>query len=320
MSSTIETAVPDPELLPDEDHTLVPIEKLIHGEHNPRRVPPKKRLRQSISGSGINRPLIVRPDPTEDVYHIIDGWQRYQAATDCGWELLPVKICETLLEAFEETNMASMGRREWTIYDRAQFCRSLYEELKTDEDSKMAVARRVGSQLDRDPNAVRRYVNVLSLPDVIHPLLSNGPDGTDKQWTVLKNYNPDVRQYSGLWWEVANVLATRQSEVSQDRLIAIAAHAVAFDDHTDAKEFIKTAVADDQRPLDMIRREVLTGNNHDQYLIIPRVAVRLSPEEKQAMMDHCHQNRISLSDIVTEAITSLADGVTEDDTESNASG
>ena len=311
MSSTIETAVPDPELLPDEDHTLVPIEKLIHGEHNPRRVPPKKRLRQSISGSGINRPLIVRPDPTEDVYHIIDGWQRYQAATDCGWELLPVKICETLLEAFEETNMASMGRREWTIYDRAQFCRSLYEELKTDEDSKMAVARRVGSQLNRNPNVVRQYVNVLSLPEVIHPLLSNGPEGTDKQWAVLKNFNPDVRQYSGLWWQVADILATRQSEVSEDRLTAIAAHAVAFKDQTDAKEFIKTAVADDHRPLDMIRREVLTGYNHDQYLIVPRVAVKLSPEKKQAMMDYCHQNRISLSEVVTEEIESLAKKATD---------
>ncbi len=312
MDAASKMSAPDPDMLPDEDHTLLPVEKLVHGEHNPRRVPPKQRLRQSISGSGINRPLIVRPDPTEDVFHIIDGWQRYQAATDCGWEVLPVKICETLLEAFEETNLASMGRREWTIYDRAQFCQSLYDELKTDEQTKMAIARRVGAQLDRDPSVVRRYVNVLSLPDVIHPLLSNGPEGTDKQWAVLKNYNPDVRQYSGLWWEVADVLATRQSEVSQDRLIAIAAHAVGFTNQTDAKEFIKTAVADDHRSLDMIRREVLTGENHNQYLIVPRVAVRLSPEKKQAMMDYCHQNRISLSEVVSKEIESLAKQASND--------
>jgi ParB/RepB/Spo0J family partition protein len=312
MAQTTETAVPDPELLPDEDHTLVPVEKLVHGEHNPRRVQPKRRLKQSIKGSGINRPLIVRPDPTEDIYHIIDGWQRYQAATDCGWEVLPVKICETLLEAFEETNMASMGRREWTIYDRAQFCWSLYEEMKTDEDSKMAVARKVGNRLDRDPNAIRRYVNVLSLPDVIHPLLNNGPEGTEKQWAMLKNHNSDVRQYSRLRWEVADILATRQSDVSEDRLIAIAARAVAFKDPTDAKEFIKTAVAEEHRRLDMIRREVLTGGDHEKYLIIPRKAVRLPVEEKRAMMDHCHQNRISLSEVVTEAIESLAKQARDD--------
>jgi len=308
MAQTTNTAAPDPDLLPDEDHTLLPVEKLVHGEHNPRRVPPKQRLRQSISGSGINRPLIVRPDPTEDIYHIIDGWQRYQAATDCGWEVLPVKVCGTLLEAFEETNLASMGKREWTIYDRAQFCRSLYDELKTEEDSKMAVARRVGSQLDRDPNAVRRYVNVLSLPEVMHPLLTNGPEGTSQQWAVLKNYNQNVRQYSGLWWGVADVLATRQSEVSsKDRLIAIAANAVEFSNPDDAKEFIKEAAAVDNRPLDMIRREVRSGSNHDQYLIVPRVAVKLSPEKKQAVMDYCHQNRVPLSEVVTEKIETLAD-------------
>src|SRR6056297_2470471 len=175
MAQTTETAVPDPELLPDEDHTLVPVEKLLHGQYNPRRVQPKRRLKQSIKGSGINRPLIVRPDPTEDVYHIIDGWQRYQAATDCGWEVLPVKICDTLLEAFAETNLASIGKREWTIYDRAQFCRSLFDELKTEDDGKMEIARQVGERLDRNANAVRRYVNVLSLPGEIHPLLTNGP-------------------------------------------------------------------------------------------------------------------------------------------------
>ncbi len=303
MAQTTNTVAPDPDLLPDEDHTLLPVDKLVHGEHNPRRVPPKQRLRQSISGSGINRPLIVRPDPTEDVYHIIDGWQRYQAATDCGWEVLPVKVCETLLEAFEETNLTSMGKREWTIYDRAQFCRSLFDELKTDEESKMATARRVGDRLDRDPNAVRRYINVLSLPEVIHPLLTNGPEGTSKQWAVLKNYNEDVRQYNGLWWGVADILATRQSEISsKDRLIAIAANAVEFSNPDDAKEFIKEAATDDNRSLDMIRREVRTGSNHDQYLIVPRVAVKLSPEKKQAMMDYCHQNRITLSEVVTEKI------------------
>jgi len=313
MSQSLEATAPDPALLPDGEYTLVHISNLVHGEHNPRRVQPKDGLRRSVEGSGINYPLIVRPDPTEDIYHIIDGWQRYQAAADCGWEVLPVKICNTLMEAFEETNLASIGKREWTIYDRARFCRSLFDELKTEDDSKTAIARQVGERLDRNPNAVRQYVNVLSLPGEIHPLLTNGPEGTSKQWDVLKNYNEDVRQYNGLWWQVADVLATRQSEVSsKDRLIAIAANAVEFSNPDDAKEFIKKAAADDNRPLDMIRREVRTGSNHDQYLIVPRVPVKLSAEKKQAIMDHCHQNRISLSEVVTKEIESLANEISDD--------
>ena len=102
-------------------------------------------------------------------------------------------------------------------------------------------------------------------------------------------------------------MATRQSEVSsEDRLIAIAANAVEFSNPGDAKEFIKEAAADDNRPLDMVRREVRSGSNHDQYLIVPRVAVKLPPEKKQAVMDHCHQNRVPLSEVVTEKIESLA--------------
>ena len=84
MSQSLESEEPDPALLPDEEHTLVHISKLEHGEYNPRRVRPKESLKGSVSNSGINRPLIVRPDSEEDLYHVTDGWQRYQAALNAG--------------------------------------------------------------------------------------------------------------------------------------------------------------------------------------------------------------------------------------------
>jgi len=48
------------------------------------------------------------------------------------------------------------------------------------------------------------------------------------------------------------------------------------------------------------------------------VSVKLSTKEKRAIMDHCHEERKPLSEIVSESITSLADEVTEDDTDSDA--
>ena len=315
MSQSAETATPDPSLLPDEDHSLVHISKLVHGTHNPRRVQPKETLKQSVAGSGINRPLIVRPDPDEDVYHITDGWQRYQAAVNAGWEVLPVKICETTLEALDQTKLDSAGRREWSPYDWAQFCRSMADEIQTSGDSKMDIARRVADAVDLTPNTVRRYLNVLSLPQVIHPLLSVGPAGTTQQWARLQEYNNDVRQYSGLRLQVADRLATVQSSVSEDRLIAIAAIAVEFPDPDVAIEFIEAAAEDESNRLDMIRRRVLVGSDHNRYLIVPRVAVELPSTQKQALMEYCHEQRRSLSAIITEEITALASEVVESDTE-----
>lgn len=311
MSQSIESTTPDPSSLPDEDHTLVHVSKLVHGEHNPRRVQPKPTLKQSVKGSGINRPLIVRPDPDEDVYHITDGWQRYQAAIDAGWEQLPVRICDTTLEALDQTKLDSAGRREWSPYDWAQFCRSMAQEIQTEDDSKMEIVRRVAEAVDLTPNTVRRYLNVLSLPQIIHPLLTVGPDGSSAEWAQLQSYNEDVRQYSGLRLRVADRLATLQSSVtSDDRLIAIAAKAVEFTEPEDAIEFIELAVDDSEQRLDMIRREVLVGSDHSQHIIVPRVAVKLTTEQKQALMDYCHQQRCPLSDIVAEEITTLAEEAT----------
>src|SRR6056297_1613749 len=136
MSQAPSNPATNHELLPDTYDELLPVGQLIHGEHNPRRVRPSETLKQSIAGFGINKPLIVRPDPNEnDVYHITDGWQRYQAAVSCGWEHLPVRIYEDTLDALEATEMESIVR-EWSTYEWAQYCRSLAEEIGNDTGSK----------------------------------------------------------------------------------------------------------------------------------------------------------------------------------------
>lgn len=117
MSTSEQTDV-DESLLPDNYDELVSIERLVHGQHNPRQVRPKDELQRSIETNGINRPLVVRPDETQGVYHITDGWQRYQAATECGWEVLPVKVYETPLAALEATETESIVR-EWSTYEWA---------------------------------------------------------------------------------------------------------------------------------------------------------------------------------------------------------
>ncbi|MGB9933917.1 ParB/RepB/Spo0J family partition protein [Haloarcula amylolytica] len=295
--------------LPSEYDKLVAVDSLVHGTHNPRRVTPSEELRASIAETGLSNPLIVRPDATDEVYHITDGWQRYQAATACGWEQLPVQIYETALDALAATETASIVR-EWSTYEWAQYCQSVASELEA--ESTQELAELVADRTVKAPRTVRRYFNVLSLPAEIHPLLIDGPTGTSQQWTALKHHNSKIRRFDGLRWTVAGYLARRQAAISKDRVVGIAAMAVEFDHSDDAMEFVDRAVEATDTPLATVREGILFGQQHPRYLEVPRVAVALDREEKQAVMEYCHQNRRSLTDVVTETIRSLATDVVEE--------
>lgn len=299
----------DPSQLPDTYDELMSAEKLVHGDHNPRRLRPTATLKESVAQDGLDRPLIVHPDDADDIYHITDGWQRYQAAIDCGWEQLPVKVYETTLDALQATETVSIVR-EWSKYEWASYCKSLAEQF--DADSRQALIEHVASQTIRSPQTVRRYLDVMSLPVEIHPLLKDGPEGSQRDWATLRNFNDDVRQYSGLWWTVAAQIARGQSLVPRSRIVEIAAQVVEFELADDAMEFVELALEEPRTDLSKIRRQVLLGSHHNQYLLVPRVPVRLQEDQREAILEYCHRNRISLSEVVTKKIKRLADDLAKD--------
>jgi ParB/RepB/Spo0J family partition protein len=314
MQDTLEESAEadiETELLPAEYDRLISADLLVHGEHNPRRVRPSSTLRRSIERRGLNRPLIVRPDPDSGYYHITDGWQRYQAATDCGWESLPVRIFDSPLDALEATEVESIVR-EWSTYEWAQYCRSLATEIEA--GSRQQRVEQIAELTDkaRSPYTIRKYLDVLELPDDVHPLLVDGPVGDTQSWQALRNHNPDVRQYGGLSWQVAAQLSRAQPELSHERVLGIAAWAVTFDTKSDAQEFVATAAEQSQRPLGSIRKEVLFGQQHTRYLEVPRTHIRLTRDEKQAIMDYCAENKQSLTDIVAGEIQSLVDEISSE--------
>lgn len=294
----------DESKLPSEYDELVSVEKLVHGQHNPRQVRPKDELQRSIETSGINRPLIVRPDDEDEVLHVTDGWQRYQAATECGWEVLPVKIYETPLEALEATETESIVR-EWSTYEWAVYCESVAAEL--DGDSVHELAEKVADRTVKSLRTVQRYLEVLSLPHEVHLLLNDGPTGTEQEWMALRNHNPDVRRYDGLPWTVAAQLARQQSKLDRDRIVGIAVTAVTFDHSDDAEEFIELAADEQDQPLETVRKQVVFGQTHRRYLQVPQVAVRMREEKKEAVMDYCRARRKPLSAVVKEAVEQMAE-------------
>lgn len=302
--ATTKQADIDESQLPSEYDELVSVEKLTHGRHNPRQVRPKDELQRSIETNGINRALIVRPDDEDEVFHITDGWQRYQAATECGWEVLPVKIYETPLEALEATETESIVR-EWSTYEWAVYCESVAAEL--DGDSTHELVEKVADRTVKSARTVRRYLDVLSLPREVHLLLNDGPAGTEQEWMALKNHNPDVRQYDGLPWTVAARLAERQSELDRHRVVGIAVIAVTFDHSDEAKKFIELAADEQDRPLETIRKQIVFGQTHRRYLRVPQVAVPMREDKKEAVMDYCRVRRKPLSEVVKETVERIAE-------------
>jgi ParB/RepB/Spo0J family partition protein len=301
------SATPTPGELPDNYDRLVSVDKLVHGEHNPRRVRPRDELRSSIATHGINRPLIVRPSPDEDSddYHVTDGWQRYQAAMELGWEELPVLVFDTALDALTATEMESIVR-EWSTYQWACYCRSLALELEA--DSRQQLLEAVAERSSRAAETVRRYLDVLALPEEIHPLLTDGPEGSQQDWAALKNHNPNIRRFGNLWWTVAARLARQSGGLSRDRIVGIAANAVRFSSADDAAEFIEQAAEHPSVPLESLVKQVRHGPNYSQYLVLPRTAVRVSEEEKSAVMEYCAEVQRPLSEILAEQVRELVEG------------
>ncbi len=281
--------------LPDIYDDTLPVDQLIHGEHNPRRVSPTPELRESIQRDGLQRPLIVRPDPNQEVYHITDGWQRYQAATDLGWEELPVRVYDSPLAALEATESESIVR-EWSSYEWAQYCQAVASELEA--DSQHELSQGVARRTVKSPQTVRRYLHALALPEVVHPLLQNGPEGTERQWLALANYNDDVRRYAGFSWNVGARLGRHVTDLPEARVLGIAAQAVEYSTTEQALHFVQTAIENQETPLSTIHQQVTWDSKHNKYLELPRVTMEVEPQQKQALMEHCASECQPLAELV----------------------
>ena len=141
-------------------------------------------LRRLIARTGLQRPLIVRPDGDSERYQVTGGWQRYQAATDLGWEQSPVRLYEGTIPVLKATEGASIVR-EWSTLQWIKYCQSVVRKLRATDsaadrlETHGQVASAVADRTVRCGQTVRRYLAALSLPDVVHPLFGDGPDGTD---------------------------------------------------------------------------------------------------------------------------------------------
>lgn len=312
-SETGATQEPSPGLLPDGYDRLVPAGQLARGPNNPRQEQPSDALQRSVASDGLIAPLIVWEDTDRQgdvVYQITDGWQRYQAAIKAGWEYLPIRVCDESLGAMNRTATRSEVDK-FSTYHWARLCQNIASELGGIQDGNVEreTIEKTAQMVNRTPQTVRKYLAVLSLPEIIHVLLRDGPVGNESDWAALQNHNAGIRRYNGLCWKTAHHLARQAEKLDHTRVLGVAATVVTFDDPAEAREYIALASEQPEVPLETLQKQVRFGHQECGYVQVPQTAVQLDAEKKKALLGYCHEQRQSLSSLIEQYLIELSDQV-----------
>lgn len=299
--------------LPDGYDELVPKERLYHDQHNVRRVPPSDRLKRSIEKDGIRSPLVVRRVEDKHSYGVVDGWQRYQAATSLGWDELPAEVYTDSLAALEAAETQSIVT-EWTTYQAATHVQSLYNELGGQESTSghdHAILQQVADRTARSRSTVKRYLQALSIPGYLHPLLKERANVTEEEWLALENYEPEIRQYDGVAWRVAAEVGKHRASLSEERQRRLLLAAVGYD-ADDGVTLVRDGIEDRDAPIDLLQYRLEGTGQYQGWLRVPQTGVNLNETQKEALLEYCRRRKIHLSDIVAQQIQKIAATVAED--------
>jgi len=298
--------------LPDSYDELISVDRLRHGEHNVRRAAPSETLKRSIERDGIDTPLVTRrAGDDSDILHITGGWQRYQAAFDRGWRRIPVNIYDEPLEALEAAERNSIVD-EWTTYQAARHVQSLYQECRNEGVTEDELISHIAEKTSRSKTTVQRYLKAFELPAVLHPLLKEPQNVSDAEYQPLKNQFPDVRQYNGISWQVAEELGPYCGDVADDKVISVALRTMKYNSDN-AKKLVHEILSDDTDTdsLQMAEYKLFNGTTPDEEsrMLIPRFMIRLEPDKREAVINHLQARGVHLTDVVGERVREFADDI-----------
>lgn len=150
----------------------VPIEFLRPNPRNPRRDFPLAQLSElaaSIKERGIIQPIAVRAvRGATDVYEIIAGERRWQAAQRANLHEVPIVILDVSdAEALELAIIENVQREDLNPIEEATGYQALADEFKYHQDD---IAKTVGKSRSHIANMLR----LLKLPDAVKASLRSG--------------------------------------------------------------------------------------------------------------------------------------------------
>jgi ParB family chromosome partitioning protein len=144
-------------------------------------------LAASIRERGVMEPIVVRPK--DGNYEIVAGERRYRASKLAGMTDIPVVIRELSDEdAAAEALLENFQREDLTALEKAHAIQGLLAFMSVDK---------CASSLGCSPSTLRRYLELLDLPEAIQELLSLPPTKqqvsgfTEGHARALRAFNDD---------------------------------------------------------------------------------------------------------------------------------
>ncbi len=140
------------------------------------------RLRASIEQEGVLTPLLVRPAWQENFYEILSGYRRKKiceelAKTNPEFQNVPVIIISPCDDDTANSIITSSNvqRREISLLDTIKSCGRMYRALRHrgKKDEEESTADTVSRILGLKPRTVRRYSQLLELPDEMLSIVGN---------------------------------------------------------------------------------------------------------------------------------------------------
>ncbi|MBO0750922.1 MAG: ParB/RepB/Spo0J family partition protein [Bradyrhizobiaceae bacterium] len=184
-----ETNVSAPALERVRSQRRVPIEFLRPNPRNPRRdFSPAQldELAHSIKERGIIQPIAVRPvKGANDVFEIIAGERRWQAAQRAGLHDVPVVVLDVSdVEALELAIVENVQREDLNPLEEAAGYHALIEEFKYHQDE---IAKVVGKSRSHIANMLR----LLKLPEFVKAAMRSGQISAGHARALLGHPEPD---------------------------------------------------------------------------------------------------------------------------------
>lgn len=150
--------------------TRIPVDQIHADRANPRKTFDEVELEElaaSLKQQGVLQPVLVRRD-ARGGYRLIAGERRWRAAQRAGLREIPVIVREASdAEAYELALVENVQRADLKPLEEAEAYRHLLEERRMTQEQ---VADRVG----KDRSSVANAIRLLSLPNEVKQLVSEG--------------------------------------------------------------------------------------------------------------------------------------------------
>ena len=153
----------------DNGLLLIPIEKILRDENQPRKEFDKEKieeLAQSISKNGLIQPLILTKNDN-DSYTLVAGERRWRAAQIANLKILPSLLLPTDLDKDEISLIENIQRENLKVTEEAQAYQKLIEKNNYTHDQ---LSKIVGKSRSHITNLLR----ILNLHEYFSELLNKG--------------------------------------------------------------------------------------------------------------------------------------------------